>query len=251
MIDKLKKEFNQINEKKKTKAEELKEALQEKTKFIIDYNENGDIRNRHSACNSTAWWIDRKKRISATIYENIHGKTLNECKEYLIKHIHEHHRKNLLEHIKKVQEEFEDKNTQKILIKLQEIMGHKIPFATIKVLLTSFPRGPYDAERWLLYVYYRKWKHTDSLLHETMHFIFENNFNHIQTKKILTSEEFWDLKEAQTIILNDEFPEYYNDDWYPGNEKLCKALADQRRKERDFEKLIEFGVDYIKQQRKK
>jgi len=69
--------------------------------------------------------------------------------------------------------------------------------------------------------------------------------------KELTKKDFEDLKEALTVILNEEFMDLiiWPDKGYKVHEKLRAALAQFWRKNRNFAKLIDYGVKVILSQK--
>ncbi len=88
-----------------------------------------------------------------------------------------------------------------------------------------------------------------TICHEVMHLQFLHYYKNYFKKKGLKNNQIEDLKEALTFLLNEkEFDEIVlcDDNGYPEHRKLRKKLQDIWDKERDFEKLLEAGIKFIK-----
>ena len=89
---------------------------------------------------------------------------------------------------------------------MEKVTGRKIYRNDFSIYLTTFPRGPYEYPKgivgmpivWLEETYIR------TFVHELLHFQTYAYWKKMCLKK-LKNKEFEDLKEALTVILNEEF----------------------------------------------
>ena len=123
--------------------------------------------------------------------------------------------------------------------------GKRICRKDFTILLTTFPRCPYNPQQGII------WSYTErniafsivSFVHELNHFQVIYYFKK-QMRKKLTEAQFEDLKEALTVINNDAFKGIFlvHEQGYPIHKALRAKLLYYWRKNRDFGKLIAYGM---------
>ncbi|MBU0906722.1 MAG: hypothetical protein KKD18_01160 [Nanoarchaeota archaeon] len=90
------------------------------------------------------------------------------------------------------------------------------------------------------------------MLHEILHFQFEKYFWKGLEKKGLTENEIQHIKEATTVLINEEFLDVipFKDWGYPLHKKFRKELTNIWRKKKDFKHLLNESVKFLKQKHK-
>ena len=88
----------------------------------------------------------------------------------------------------------------------------------------------------------------DTAGHELMHIHIHNTDYWTKTEKEIGYDKTHDLKEALTELLNLEFKDLWiaEDRGYPNHTKLRKYISSQWKKEKDFDKLMENSIKWIK-----
>jgi len=149
---------------------------------------------------------------------------------------------------------------QNAIKKLQNITWYCIPFDQIKIKLASFPMLPERPNEDVFNIWFWFSKNIKTtVLHECLHFIFFKHFDYLLEKEALFKNEkknlwknygknFERLKEAMTIILASEFEDFYEDydNPYPDHQEFRKALKQERDQNKNFDKLIKFWIQYLK-----
>ena len=134
---------------------------------------------------------------------------------------------------------------------IEEITGRRLAFNRLKFLLTTFPRAPYSTENGSMY-FCVFWENIIStFLHEMLHVqvykYWRINPNSIISN--LTEQEFLALNESITFLANgyNNMHNMQSDSGYPEYSELRLELEEQWNRTHDFERLLVFGVNYIKQ----
>lgn len=220
--------------------------------IILDINK--DIENWVVWANKISYWMDRKNKIIdqyPDIIEHIHWKTVDEVADYM-KIFLEQKYKQEKEYIEKVSisatKKFE--NSFESACKLIEnITKQVLCIENFTVYLTTFPRGPYNKEHWyfLFCIYWNTQNIIWAFLHEVLHFQFIHYFKENHHIKLLTPTQFEMLKEALTVILNEEAKEllFQEDKWYAIHAELREKLLTFRLADKDFDKLVEFWAKEV------
>ena len=88
----------------------------------------------------------------------------------------------------------------------------------------------------------------DTAMHELMHFMFQKYYYKTCEEKGLSKEQMWDVKESFTVLLNLEFSDlrFQTDDGYFTHKKLREIIKNSWEKDRDFDKALESGIEFIK-----
>lgn len=133
---------------------------------------------------------------------------------------------------------------------IENITQKKLAIKKYHLLLTTFPRCPYNFKDGTIFFYITFNKYwpdpIDNFMHEVMHFqthiYYEHNPNSLVSK--LNENQFNDLKEALTVILNkNQFPILTkSDQGYQAHQTLRKILYWKWQKNNDFNEVIEHGA---------
>jgi len=181
--------------------------------FLASYFQPKDIQNylnsvwkfnyqKYGRQNHQNWLL---KYYPESFQDNIKkSKTKNEAKKIIKKFLDslpQNFYKKLDNSIKEIEINL-NKNTNKIISKLENIYNKKFPFKEIKVYITTAPIFPYNyKQRWFMIGRnLSPQKQVDVALHELNHFMFYYYF----TKKLkhLSREKFETIKESLAILTN-------------------------------------------------
>lgn len=217
-------------------------------KYKIKLDIKKDASNWFDGCNHISFGLDWKKRAPAEIVKNIYGKSKTEAYEFLIpflkqKYIDEKEKiKQARKRLKNVYEQKFDLACEKMV----ELMGKPIYRNDFTIYLTTFPRGPYN------YYYGTIWEYIGwdnpimGFLHELAHFQLWHYWykNPDSPVSKLPFEHYDYLKESLTMILDkDLLPLIERPDMgYEIHKEFRKLLTKQWETNKDFDKLVEFGL---------
>jgi len=133
--------------------------------------------------------------------------------------------------------------------RFERITNKKFKNDEIIVYLTTICKCPYDYEEsWFMISFLTHPLYCCLIIaHELMHFhFFCNNFQEIKEK--IGEEKAQDLKEALTVLLNIEFKDlfFFEDKGYKGHKELREFIAETWKKEKDYDKLLNKCVAFLK-----
>lgn len=212
-----------------------------------------DARNYRSAFNKNTHSSKRKEQVEQTIdidLQKLQGMKEHDAYTFLRTYLENFWNTNKDIAQQKIDEMQTDFNQYKndIFKKMETLTKRPIYRNDFTIFLTSLNRWPYKISlgqtwsglhwNWFVPAF------THELLHfQTIHYYKTHIMSNLHDEK-----RFEDLKESLTFLLNHEFPGM-TDNWYPQHQELRKQLEDYRvsqpKKERDFEKLIEYWCDIL------
>lgn len=217
------------------------------------FDKEKDLFNIWETCNSElSYGYDFKKYISKDIIKICKGKKFEECKKELIKKRDLFYKK---QHIKMSTQLLDNSwaSIEKEYFKrLEKITKEEFPFKRVNAYLTTSQRCPYRPH-WRPPAFYSPF--LNSLIqqlqaggHELMHIHLHNINWWEKTEKEIGYKKTHDLKEALTELLNLEFKDLWfsTDFGYPNHKKLRLYINKQWKKEKDFNKLTDNCIKWIK-----
>ena len=221
------------------------------TTIQLQYHKETDANNRWEACNLHSYSDARKKSMTNELYDAILWKEREDVLDIILHHLDKEFWSTDMawyeQHIIKALE----KDKEEYIKKMEQLTKHQLPYDKITCYLTTLPRCPYNWEKWQIRIYYKVDNPVWILLHEMLHFQFFWRYRNHPKVKLLSKEQFGDLKESLTFLLNHEFKNFieYPDVWYKQHKDLRKHLEEYRisqpENQRDFEKLVEYGCDML------
>jgi hypothetical protein len=186
--------------------------------------------------------------VPVSIKKICEGKTFEEAKPELKKDLQKIHSSYLIKLQIKTVEKAWGKIEKEYFHRMDRIMKHKYQKDSTAYLTTS-RYSPYNAEEyWFMFGFFSSIPHAiQTCGHELMHFYF-HNFYWANVEKELGKEKTWRLKEALTVLLNLEFRDLWFalDEGKKGHEELRKFIAEEWKKEKDFDNLIEKCITKLK-----
>lgn len=214
-------------------------------------NREKDAWNWWDACNSVSYGTDWKERIDPKIAAQISDKNKEEAFAFLLPFLGKKYETEAkkLEAIRAEMQAIFDSRGEAALRRMEEVTNKPLYRNDFTCFLTTFPRCPYDYQKGYIYVC-TLWPVADcldTLLHEVQHFQFYAYYQQLPEVQALTKKQREDLKEALTVILNEEFAEfmYQEDKGYTIHKQLRNQLATQWHKQSDFAALVRFGASAI------
>jgi hypothetical protein len=217
---------------------------------IFKFDEEKDLHNIWSACNSdTSFGFDFKKNIDEKTISICKDKKFDECKHELAEKFKKAHSSKLVPiFLKSVNESWKEINDE-FFKRLEKIMKRPIYTNSFTGYLTFIGKCPYILKENSFYFNFFSplVGVLKSTAHEIMHLQFHNTYWKDIEKKI-GEDKTKDLKEALTVLLNLEFRDlwFVEDTGYEIHKELRKFIANEWKKEKDFEKLLEMCVEYLK-----
>lgn len=176
------------------------------------------------------------------------GKTFEEAKPELKKSLQKIHASFLIKLQIKTVEKAWSKIEKEYFHRMDRIMKHKYQKDSTAYLTTS-RYSPYDEkEGWFMFgFFYPICNALKTCGHELMHFYF-HDFYWSNVEKEIGKDKTWHLKEALTVLLNLEFRDLWfaHDDGKKAHEELRNFIAEEWKKEKDFDKLLEKCVAKLK-----
>jgi hypothetical protein len=223
------------------------------TNVIFRFDKEKDLKNIWETCNAkSSYGQSWKGRVTENIFRMCKGKKYKNCRAELKKtmgYIHNNKITDITADLfsrgwKEIEKEYFNR--------LKKIM--KSPFYSKKInaYLTTAGRCPYNPDRRYPYFYVTFFGNIPSILeiagHELMHLQFHNSKYWAICEKELGNKKTHDLKESLTVLLNMEFRDLWiiEDRGYPNHTELRKFISGQWKKEKDFDKLIDSSIKWIK-----
>ena len=220
--------------------------------YSIKLDKNKDIKNWRDWCNYTSYWFDWTKNIDPkyiNIVDKLRQCTLDECYLFMnefIDNLYYERKKEINLTIEYANLDFQ-KWFQKACECMENVTEKPLYRNDFTIYLTSFPRWPYNYEEWYLLIpfFWDVHRYIWIFLHELQHFqihaYYSNMFNDI------SSEQFHDIKESMTVILNEECAEFLvqEDKWYPNHQMLRESILKYRIKKHNFEQTLIFAKNQL------
>lgn len=231
----------------------MKETNQEESQYSYKIKKDiyADARNWYGACHRFSHGTNWKKAMPSGVASKIADKTEKEAFKFLIPFLKQKYikEKDALDSYRIfLNEEFENK-FQKSCDKIVQVMGRPLYRNDFTVYITTLPRGPYNKETGSLWICLNWADPIRCFLHELCHFQFIHYWAQNKKSKVnkLSREEFEFLKESLTIILDKDFELIIQspDRGYAIHQEFRKELERYWAKTRDFEKLVDFGVETV------
>jgi hypothetical protein len=223
--------------------------------YKISVDKNADMWNWWNAAqNETGYgktWGDYLKYTAKEIYGEIKGKNKREAFAILRPFLDRLYKtNNNFQASKNKLEKNLAKNFDQACVALEKITGKKLYFQEYKLYLTTFPRCPYNPDEGSLYVRDNDGDPIGGFMHEVLHFQMHNYWEKNPKSSVskLSEKDFHDLKEALTVVLDEDLvPAIIKkpDRGYDMHQEFRKILHKHWQEHHDFDKLVEFGVEKL------
>jgi len=210
-----------------------------------------DAWNWWDACNHSSHGMVWKNQVNDNLANKLIGKTKKEANKTLIpflKKVYVDQEKKISKTKTFFKNEFDHK-FQKGCNRIVKIMGKPIYRYDFTFYLTTMKRCPYYKPRGAIWLCVFWNNPMEVFLHELCHFQFIHYWRENPKSKVsrLSDEQFEFLKESLTIILDEDFMPIISrpDKGYDLHQDFRKELKKFWKKNKDFDKLVDFGVENI------
>lgn len=219
------------------------------SKITIKLNIEEDAWNWWDACNKVSHGVDWKLKIPKKLRDKIYRKDKDEAFAFLLPYLKSYYEnKPIAEYIKKIQHGF-DERQEKIFSTMEIVTNRPIYRENFTCFITSFPRFPYRLEKGQIWLSSKRDVDYQVLIfiHELLHFQYFKYFGE-RVWDELGAEKHARLKEAMTVILNDEFKEVTQekDEGYEIDFELREVLLSFWRKSSNMDVFISKSIEYLK-----
>jgi uncharacterized protein Usg len=209
---------------------------------------NQDIWNWWDACNAINFGMDWSKKVDIKIAKEIKGKKRQDAYLFLKQYLREKYKNDqaeLTKNYRRIKKQL-DLNFEPACDKLIKVMGKPLYRNDFNFYLTTFPSIPINKEKGFIWLEYDWANPINTFLHELCHMQFIHYWRENLDSPVskLTKEQFEDLKESLTVILDKDFLPLISeeDPGYKIHEKFRKLLKDYWGGDKDFEKLVEYAL---------
>lgn len=216
--------------------------------FKLDYKQ--DAENYWATAHSKGSY-GYKWEINPDIKRKIGNKSWPKSRNFLYGYLKKYYKGNnrLLVLVLKQFEEAWRLIEEEYFRRLEKITKKPIYTKKFIAYLTTTGRCPYDLKKnsFMINFFGSATSALRVCCHEIMHLQFHHYF-WSRCRKELTEAQTHDLKEAFTVLLNEEFNNLIivKDMGYPKHEKLRKYLASVWKKTNNFDRTLERGIKYLK-----
>jgi len=215
-------------------------------KVIFKFDKEKDLWNHWDKSNKSSSF--GKFKIHPRTLEICKGKEFEECKEELSNHLKRVHESKILEIFLESVEKSWKEVEEKFFRRMNNLMKKRFN-KDIFAYLTTLSVCPYNVdEPSFMFSFFSTLTHSlKTCGHEIMHLYF-HEFYWKDVEKEIGEKKTGDLKEALTVLLNQEFKDlwFVEDEGYEEHKKLREFIVNEWKKEKDFEKLLERCIKYLK-----
>ncbi len=216
------------------------------SKVIFKFDKEKDLWNHWHKSNWKSSWANFK--IHPEIKKICKEKKFEECKEELSAHLLKLQESNLIkigiDSLEKYWREIE-----KEFFKRMDNLMKKTFDKDIIAYLTTLGVCPYDPDEpsFMFSLFYSLPHQLQTCGHEIMHLYF-HQFYWDKVESKIGKEKTGDLKEALSVLLNVEFRDLWfaKDYGYEPHKDLREFILTEWKNEKDFEKLLEKCINYLK-----
>lgn len=222
-----------------------------KYSYQIKLDINKDAWNWWDGCNFSYASFDWTKSIDRKILQNIQHKEEKIAYNFLIPYLKKYYidrKTDIAKTTQHINNQFGN-NLDKGCDLLAKTMGKPLYCKNFIIYLTTFDRAPYDKDEGSI-MFPITW--TDPMavfLHELCHFQFIHYWRENPKSMVskISDDQFEYLKESLTMILDEDFLPIIKkpDKGYPVHQKLRQKLKKYYKKEKNFQKLVDYALKNI------
>lgn len=208
-----------------------------------------DAWNWWEACNKISHNVDWKMYIAPELRELIVGRKEEEAYNLILPHLKKVYQNIDIDlFIKNLQEGFDQKSA-KMFQRMKELTKRPIYRDDFTCFITSFPRFPYIYDKGYIWLSYKRPLdyQLQIFIHELLHFQYFAYYGE-RVWDALGKEKHATLKEAMTVILDDEFKDIIStpDEGYKEDEKVREKLLHIWRETRDMDLFIDKAIELLR-----
>jgi hypothetical protein len=205
-----------------------------------------DMKNIHDKCNKKPNFGNFQ--LSPNLEKICKGKTFEEARPELESYLKLLYESHYIKTFQKTIQELWD-NIEKEFFKRMDTLMKESFTEDIKAYITTIGICPYNPKEpsFMVSLNYSIQRAIGTFGHEIMHLYFHKFYWYYVEEKI-GPKKTGDLKEALTVLLNHEFIDLWlnYDVGYDEHKDLREFISTCWKEEKDFEKLLEKCIDYLK-----
>jgi hypothetical protein len=223
-------------------------------KMKFQFNKDKDALNIWEASNSSNHpFMDFSRYVPPKLVEICKEKDLEDVKEQIEKHMEKVYASKIIDIYLKGVEKAWNNIQEEYLKRLKKITNKPLDIKDMKAYITTASRCPYRyKERWFMISLFSSIPQSlEAIGHELLHFHFHDYYFEDIVKE-LGGEETHNLREGLTILLDFEFNDlwFVKDRGYEKHNPLREFISKEWNKNRNFDKLLEQSINYIKENKK-
>lgn len=219
------------------------------SKVKFGFDKERDLFNVWQTCTAKSYGYDFSSRLPKELVKFCKDKSYKNSKEFIKKFFNNIYSSEIANDYAVFLDKSWKKIEKKYFEKLKNITGKELKVKKINAHITIAPRCPYDPEdkSFMVNLFASPPINLMTAGHEIMHLHFHENYFE-EVEKQLGNKKTHDLKEALTVLLNIEFNDLWSviDNGYESHKELRNFIAEEWKKEKDFDKLLTKCIEYIK-----
>lgn len=223
-------------------------------KVVFKYNLEKDIENFMIAKRSLGHGGKPSKL--QTLYEEKYGQNMNleKLREFIVNFSKEN-KIDFAERARVLQKSWSKVNDE-VFCRLEEIFKVQLPTEKIVAYLTINDRCGYNPGlrgQWYFFVNIKARFPKKTCIHEIFHFYTHYCFEALLKEKGLSRQEFYEIKESLTEIINHEFVDLMNakELGYKEHKEMRQKISELWKKEKDIKKVIDKMIKEMERNRLK
>jgi hypothetical protein len=215
----------------------------------FSFNKERDLFNIWETASAKSYGYDFSSRMPKELVEFCRKNSYAKSKKFIYNFFSSIYKSGFIDiHVNSLNKSWK-KIEKEYFKKLETITGRKLKRKRINAYVTIAPRCPYDPKEgsFMVNFFANLPMNLQTAGHEIMHIHFHENYFE-KIKNEIGYEKAHDLKEAMTVLLNIEFKNlwYIPDNGYESHKKFREFIANEWKKEKNFDKLLIKCVEYIK-----
>lgn len=219
-------------------------------KITIKIELKKDAWNWWEACNKISHNVEWKMYVAPELRELVIGKKEEEAYNLILPHLKKVYQNiDINLYIKNLQEGFDQKSDM-MFQRMENLTKHPIYRDDFICFITSFPRFPYIYEKGYVWLSYKRPVdyQLQIFIHELLHFQYFVYYGE-RVWDALGKEKHATLKEAMTVILDDEFKDItpVHDEGYKEDEEIRKKLLEVWKETRDMDLFIDKAIGLLRE----
>jgi len=221
-------------------------------KFVFSKKE--DLFNIWETCRANVYGHNFSSFMPKSVLAYCRKKSYNQCKKFISDYYAQIYSSGQIELFVEAANKSWKLIGNEYFRRLNKITGKSLSARTIYAYPTLASRCPYNPKKPSFMVNFFASMPTVMQIsgHEIMHFHFHEHYFENVRKKV-GSEKTRVIKEALTVLLNLEFKDlwFVSDKGYEPHQKLRKVISKQWKKDKNFDKLVEKCIEFVKRGNKK
>jgi len=220
------------------------------SKLNFKFDRERDALNFWQLCNSECYWKNEKTDLNPNYIKSFKGKSFLDSKKEILESLETLHNspyiKIFRESLNKSWREINDEYFNR----LEKITNKSISSENFDAYITTVGRCAYNKDNSFMVSLKRPLlQAVRTCGHELLHIHIDNYYGD-KLRELLGENKFNFFNESLTVLLNLEFKDLWfaEDIGYLQTRNLRNYISSEWKKEKNFEKLLEKCVEYLKQE---